>query len=100
MSGFALTPGTYTYYVTYDAEDNEVNKINIKSDDRIYKEPEEVSIQADYYGTGKLTIVDIQLVKTTAVYRMLLTIFLPEWNRCGCTDTAMPIRCFIVTRFC
>lgn len=102
MSGFALTPGTYTYYVTYDAEDNEVNKINIKSDDRIYREllenelslysgrtqascdiyvtsslePEEVSIQADYYGSGRLAITDIRLVKTTAAYRMLLTIFL------------------------
>ena len=28
MSGFALTPGTYTYYVTYDAEDNEIRSIS------------------------------------------------------------------------
>ncbi len=37
---------------------------------------DEVNIHADYYGTGKLTIKDIRLVKTTASYRMLLVMFL------------------------
>lgn len=102
MSGFSMAPGTYCYYVTYDTEDNGVNKINITSDGEIYREllenelslysgrtetscevyvtsrlkADEVSIHADYYGTGKLTITDIRLIKTTASYRMLLTMFL------------------------
>lgn len=102
MSGFSLSPGTYRYDVTYDTENDEVNKINIKSDGGIYKEllenelslysgrtelsceiyvtsslkPEEVSIRADYCGEGSLTIHDIRLVKTTAAYRMMFTIFL------------------------
>ena len=102
MSGFSMAPGTYCYYVTYDTDDNGVNKINITSDGEIYREllenelslysgrtessceiyvtsrlkADEVNIHADYYGTGKLTITDIRLVKTTASYRMLLVMFL------------------------
>ena len=102
MSGFSMAPGTYCYYVTYDTDDNGVNKINITSDGEIYREllenelslysgrtessceiyvtsrlkADEVNIHADYYGTGKLTIKDIRLVKTTASYRMLLVMFL------------------------
>lgn len=102
MSGFSMAPGTYCYYVTYESEDNGVNKINITSNGKIYREllenelslysgrtesscevyvtsrlkADEVNIHADYYGTGKLTITDIRLVKTTASYRMLLVMFL------------------------
>ena len=97
-----MAPGTYCYYVTYESEDNGVNKINITSNGKIYREllenelslysgrtesscevyvtsrlkADEVNIHADYYGTGKLTITDIRLVKTTASYRMLLVMFL------------------------
>lgn len=38
MSGFSMAPGTYCYYVTYDTDDNGVNKINITSDGEIYRE--------------------------------------------------------------
>jgi hypothetical protein len=79
-----------------------IDTINITSDGEIYREllenelslysgrtessceiyvtsrlkADEVNIHADYYGTGKLTIKDIRLVKTTASYRMLLVMFL------------------------
>lgn len=102
LEGFSLNPGVYCYYVDYDAEDNEVNKVNIHSNGDIYKElmenelslysgkndtfcqvyvtnklnADQVNITVDYYGTGKLTIRDIRLVRTTGAERMLFVILL------------------------
>lgn len=102
MEGFSMKPGLYCYYISYDAEDNEVNKVNVRSSHGIYKEllenelslysgiekascqvyvtnkldSDQVSLTVDYYGTGKLTIHDIRLVQTAGAARMLFVIIL------------------------
>ena len=102
MEGFSMKPGVYCYYVSYDAEDNGDNKINIHDNGGIYHElladelslysggkenfcqiyvtgkldADQVYLTADYYGVGKLTIHDIRLVRTAGAARMLFVITL------------------------
>lgn len=102
LEGFSLKPGLYCYYVSYETEDNGENKINIHSNGGIYKEllvnelslysgikeascqiyvtnkldDDQVNMTVDYYGTGKLTIHDIRLVRTAGAFRMLFVITL------------------------
>ena len=102
LEGFAMKPGSYCYYISYESEDNAVNKVNIHSAGNIYKEllenelslysgkteascevyvtadldPGQVNITVDYYGEGKLTIHDVRLVRTAGTWRMLFVLVL------------------------